>query len=306
MVQMTKHKNVRAWLGIFEAAVESAHDAVLITNADFTNDGPRIIYVNDAWCRMTGYSQVEVLGQSPKILQGPETDWSVIDRLRDDLKNDRSFEGKCPNYRKDRSSFIMEWSISPIRDESHVITHYVALQRDVTEREKMLAMLKEQALYDGLTGALNRAETERSLVREWERAARYETHLSLVLFDLDNFKNVNDTFGHPTGDEVLQKIGNSISRRLRSSDYFGRWGGEEFAIILPQTSAENAARSAEDCRRLIEDLSFPHGLNITASFGVSDQSGHPDERHLIECADKALYQSKGDGRNRVTTLLTNH
>ncbi|MGI3212855.1 sensor domain-containing diguanylate cyclase [Roseovarius tibetensis] len=289
-----------SWLGIFQAAVEAAYDAVLITDAELELPGPRIVYVNPAFSRMTGYSLDEIIGKTPRIMQGPETDWSVIRRLRDDLEHDRTFEGKSKNYRKDGSAFIMEWTIAPVLDEDDQVTHYVALQRDVTERERLLEMLQHQALFDGLTGALNRTETERLLSIEVEGARRYNGPLSMIMFDIDNFKAVNDKYGHNVGDEVLRRIAQAVLSRMRTVDYFGRWGGEEFAVLLPQTSLDGAKALAEDLRALIEGLEFDDDLKVTASFGVAARLDETEATALIERADRALYVSKDSGRNQVS------
>ncbi len=285
---------------MFRAAVESAYDAVLITDADLELPGPRIVYVNPSFSKMTGYSLEEIIGMTPRILQGPQTDWSVIQRLRDNLKQDRPFEGKSHNYRKDGTAFIVEWTIAPVLDEEKQITHYVALQRDVTERERSLEMLQHQAMFDRLTGALNRAETERQLSNEVKRAQRYDGQLSVVMFDIDHFKTVNDKYGHNVGDEVLRRIAQAVQPRMRTTDQFGRWGGEEFVVILPQTGLDGAKILAESLRALIEALEFDDGLKVTASFGVAARIDETEVSDLIDRADQALYASKDGGRNQVT------
>ena len=223
----------QSWFAIFRAAVEAAYDAVLITDADLDRPGPRIIHANPAFCRMTGYRLEEILGKSPRILQGPETEPAVMGRLRDDLESGRHFEGTTKNYRKDGTAFDMEWTIAPVRDNGGRVTYYVALQRDVSERNRLLEMLRHKALIDGLTGALNRDEAQRLLSLEMERARRYGSALSVVMFDIDHFKAVNDEHGHNLGDEVLAGVAEAVRPRMRTTDHFGRWGGEEFVALLP-------------------------------------------------------------------------
>ncbi len=298
MAQKTKSQD-SSLPEMFRAAVEAAYDAVLITDADLELPGPRIAYVNPAFSKMTGYSLEEIIGMTPRILQGPETDWSVIQRLCDDLENDRPFEGKSKNYRKDGSAFIMEWTISPVLSEEKQVTHYVAVQRDVTERERSLDMLRHQALFDSLTGALTRAETERQLSNELQMARRYDGQLSIIMFDIDRFKVVNDEYGHNVGDEVLRRIAQAVQPRMRTTDQFGRWGGEEFVVILPQTGLDGAKILAESLRALIEVLEFDDGLKVTASFGVAARIDEIEVSDLVERADRALYASKDGGRNQV-------
>ena len=125
------------WLRLLQSAIESAADSVLITDAKLDPPGPQIVYVNRAFAQMTGYEREEVLGQTPRILQGPKTDRTVLDRLRERLEQGMNFHGEAVNYRKDGSEFVMAWDIEPIRDADGVITHWVSTQRDKTERRRL-------------------------------------------------------------------------------------------------------------------------------------------------------------------------
>lgn len=133
---------------LFQHAVESAYDAILITTPGIDEPEPLIEWVNPAFERMTGYSREEVVGRSPRILQGPKTDRAMLDRLRDDLANGRTFHGQGINYRKDGTEYQVEWNISALRDESGAVKHWVAIQRDMAERlrqtEELEARVKER------------------------------------------------------------------------------------------------------------------------------------------------------------------
>ena len=131
---ITERKQAEESLRLFESAIEQANEAITITTPELDPPGPRIIFVNPAFTRMTGYSAEEVIGQTPRILQGPKTDRSVLDELRGKLARGEAFEGMALNYRKDGSEFYMEWRVDPIRNERGEVTHFVAVQRDVTER----------------------------------------------------------------------------------------------------------------------------------------------------------------------------
>jgi diguanylate cyclase (GGDEF)-like protein len=131
--------------------------------------------------------------------------------------------------------------------------------------------------------------------------------VSLIMFDIDRFKHVNDTYGHQVGDVVLRTVSQHIGRQIRSSDIFARYGGEEFAIILPETSSSGAEVKAERCRELVEGLQIKvgnHTIPVTISIGVAAyEPDHPTQRaQLIDAADRAMYRSKSDGRNRVTVF----
>ena len=131
---------IRPDLNVLLAAVEASGEAVLITSADPTEPGPRIEYVNPAFAKMTGYSVREAVGQTPRILQGPKTDPAVLDRMRAALAAGEPFHGQTVNYRKDGSTYVVEWLITPIRDPDGRITRWISAQRDVTERHAPSAM----------------------------------------------------------------------------------------------------------------------------------------------------------------------
>lgn len=286
------------WLDVFKAAVEQSFDSVLITDVDWNRPGPYIVYANPSFERMTGYGRREIIGHNPRFLQGPETDRTVIDRLRADLAAGRPFQGRSVNYRKDGTPFLMEWTISPLHNEQGALTHFIALQRDVTERQRMIDMLRHQAMIDGLTGVYNRAQAEDLLDHELARAQRVSRPLSVVMVDIDHFKALNDRYGHAVGDSVLTGFVRRLADRLRSSDALGRWGGEEFIAILPETDLDAACALAEELRRRIATEPFD-GFPVTASFGVATCCGDRGRDALVGDADAALYSAKDAGRDTV-------
>ncbi|RTI54456.1 GGDEF domain-containing protein [Thermus scotoductus] len=159
------------------------------------------------------------------------------------------------------------------------------------EAHGQMRFWKEQALTDPLTGLPNRRALEMAMEREAARVERGERPFSLVLVDLDDFKRVNDTHGHQVGDRILKEVAQYLVAHVRQGDLVGRWGGEEFAVILPRTEGKEAVQVAD---RLREGLKT---LGITASFGVAVYGGDP--RDLFQRADRALYQAKGSGKNQV-------
>jgi diguanylate cyclase (GGDEF)-like protein len=156
---------------------------------------------------------------------------------------------------------------------------------------------------DGLTGLNNRRKTERLLEQEFDRALRYGRPLALVMFDVDNFKHINDTLGHPVGDLVLAGIARRIKRKMRTTDYLGRWGGEEFLLICPETDTQGATQIAERMRRAIRRKGFSSAGVVTASFGVGCHSGEGNVEVLIQRADQYLYAAKQRGRDCVVNRL---
>ena len=177
------------------------------------------------------------------------------------------------------------------------------LERRNQELRELSERLQGLSATDSLTGIANRRTFDERLAIEVARANRYRTPLSLVMVDLDHFKELNDRFGHPVGDEVLKRVAALVDRDKRLGDVVARYGGEEFAAILPHTEPRAAMVWAERLRQLIagtEVRSEAGALNVTASFGIAGAtSDRAEPAALIEEADQALYEAKRQGRNRV-------
>ena len=199
----------------------------------------------------------------------------------------------------------------PLRSATGKTDHVCLIIYDVTgvavnkrQLESANTKLQELALRDGLTGLLNRRYWESCLEREFARHQRYDNPVSLVIFDIDHFKRVNDTYGHQTGDEVIRSVAEITSRLARETDFAGRYGGEEFVVLLPGTHLEGAAQFAERLRQAVEQQVLDYQgspLSYTISLGVATISDDmANYQILLERADKALYASKEQGRNRVT------
>ncbi|HSR66147.1 MAG TPA: sensor domain-containing diguanylate cyclase [Xanthomonadaceae bacterium] len=199
-----------------------------------------------------------------------------------------------------------------VRDAAGNVASLVGFMFDITERkrsEEQLAELQrtlERLSYqDGLTGVANRRMFDTVLAREWEAARRTRQPLSLVLFDIDCFKQYNDHYGHLQGDECLRGVAQALlAASTRAQDFVGRFGGEEFVLVLPGTDAAGAVRVAERCRERILALRIAHARSgtgwVTASAGVATRvAGDGDPSALVEEADRRLYQAKQAGRNRV-------
>lgn len=196
-------------------------------------------------------------------------------------------------------------------DQSYVL----GLVLDITERKKAEQKLKEtnQILehlsnVDGLTSVLNRRNFEENLSREWMLAIRESTPLSLILIDIDHFKDYNDTYGHLQGDDCLRQVAEVLKSAINQpTDFVARYGGEEFAILLPKTDGNGALLLAEKLRAQIEALQIPHEGSkvshyVTISAGVAAITPEYGSlaKELISNTDQALYQAKKEGRNRVS------
>jgi diguanylate cyclase (GGDEF)-like protein len=189
------------------------------------------------------------------------------------------------------------------QDNEIILLHTVANQVAVAvNHARLFQQMQQEALTDGLTGCFNRRFFEIQLERDLHLATRMRQPVSLILIDIDHFKRVNDTHGHGGGDEVLRLVSRRICEEMRGVDTAARYGGEEFAIVLPQAGPEGGLAVAEHIRVGIEKMDIPLVGSVTVSLGVAVFPLHASSRELlVEAADRALYQAKRTGRNRVCT-----
>jgi diguanylate cyclase (GGDEF)-like protein/PAS domain S-box-containing protein len=304
---------------LLQQALEASGDGFVITDAR-EPDNP-IIYVNPAFERMTGYPPDEVLGRNCRFLQGDDTRQEALEELRAALREGRACRVTLRNYRKDGRLFWNELGISPVRDESGELTHFIGVQKDVTRRvvaesrlrasqhelEEANRKLGHLATHDPLTGLRNRRYFEDRLEEEWGRARREGAPLSLFLVDLDHFKQYNDHYGHPAGDRALRTVAAALEETFqRASDLMARYGGEEFIAIATGLEEDGARELGESLRRRIARLQVEHAASpvaahLTVSVGIV--TCRPGEEvsteDAIRMADEALYRAKTAGRNRV-------
>jgi diguanylate cyclase (GGDEF)-like protein len=202
-------------------------------------------------------------------------------------------------------------TLFPLRSTNSEISHICLVIYDVTDvatnRHRLQAAnnaLQELSSTDRLTGLFNRGHWEEMLKNEYARHCRYDSQVSLVMFDIDHFKRVNDTYGHQMGDKVIQRVAEVTRQLARTADIAGRYGGEEFVVLLPDTDKAGAKIFAERLRLAIEAQEMSHEghvIRCTISLGVADLAEQtPDYKTLIEWADQALYASKKNGRNQVS------
>lgn len=403
---------------LLRASADLSFNSMLVTGAD-----RRIVYANPAFCNMTGYSLDELLGQNPKILQGPLTEQSVIDRMKAALNNSGSFNGSTINYRKNGRPYLVEWTISPVRGDSgevryfisiqkditqlhaeqstgnlfakaidaaydgifitnadgviefanqgfeiitgyspnevvgkkpsvlksgkhdntfykglwrHLseglpframivnrhkngheihcqqtitpvknadgrITHFISIIKDMTDRVFEELKLREQASHDSLTGLLNRRAGEIELDVALIQAQESEASFGLLMTDIDDFKAVNDTYGHPRGDEIIKAVADILMDQTRKTDKCIRWGGEEFIVLLPFCDLPKAMEIAENIRAAMADSHFDDAGRITLSIGVAESQVNDTPAGLLERVDQQLYRAKRQGKNRVVT-----
>jgi len=167
------------------------------------------------------------------------------------------------------------------------------------ELEEKLIKIEYLSVTDTLTNISNRRMFEIMIKKEFSRAKRYKHDLSIIIIDIDFFKKVNDTYGHKYGDKVLCELATLLQKTIRENDFLARWGGEEFAILLPDTNIEHCVITSEKLRKSVSQMEFSNGLTITCSFGISQYKLNENLDELFIRADKALYNAKENGRNKV-------
>lgn len=179
---------------------------------------------------------------------------------------------------------------------------YIITLTDITKMKEESVQIEKKAYIDGLTGVYNRNKFNETISSEFNRAKRYKSSLSMAILDIDKFKDFNDIYGHLVGDEVLISIAQTINSEIRNTDTFARWGGEEFVILFPGTSLENAKVIADKLRVRVQKIKHPTAKNITVSFGVSEYRDGDSVDSLFQRCDEAMYRAKEHGRNRVESL----
>jgi len=196
---------------------------------------------------------------------------------------------------------VAEVASEPMFKKGQIVSA-VTVFRDITERKKLEEQLLHLCNVDPLTNAFNRRYFHQVLEADVQKSKRYGTPFSLVMADIDHFKRVNDTFGHEAGDRVLKGIVTSIQKRIRSTDVFARWGGEEFVLLLANTSLPAAVPLVENILTNIRLLDFGEIGIVTVSFGVTDYRQDDSTDTLLNRADKLLYEAKNAGRNCIRTI----
>ena len=288
----------------FSAIVQHAKDIVIVTKAHPLNDpGPEIVYVNEAFIEKTGYTAKEVIGKTPRILQRDGTNRDDLKKIRQALEKQEPVRVTLRNFSKKGNEYWVDLSILPLPDKNGKISHFAAIQRDITDYKKLEQDLQILCRTDPLTTAANRRAFNEIISQEFSRFKRSQKEYALVMIDLDHFKSINDQHGHGAGDRVLIEVTERCKDNLRVHDIIARLGGEEFCILLPYTNLEQAHKVAERLRQKIEVMpiiSDGNRIKVTVSVGISLVSeGDSDGHDAIERADKKLLEAKSLGRNRV-------
>lgn len=295
----------------FKEIVELANDVILVTEADpIIENGPKIVYANQSFTKLTGYHLDEVRGKTPRILQGPKTQQTTRDKIRHALENKQRVSEQILNYKKSGEPYWIDMNIFPLKNALGEVAYYAAIERDVTKMKQYQAQLKELTIKDPLTNLLNRRGFIESSKLALDSCIKNNQHLTLTMIDVDHFKQINDKFGHESGDLVLQSIAATFKSFCDGNDIVARLGGEEFCIVSPDKSISSVVKRLAKLQDFLKNnpVELPCGerVSYTVSNGVSSLTSEPYTlQNLLKNADKALYRAKKIGRDQTVVFNEN-
>jgi len=291
-----------------------------ITIADAKKPGFPLIYVNEGFEKLTGYTSAEVVGKNYRILQGIDSEQPGLEVIRAAVSKAESCVVTLRNYRKDGSMFWNELSISPVHNAQGKLTHYIGIQKDATARilleqhlhqsnldlQTLNQQLNTLAYTDPLVGLSNRRHFDEQFASLRSTAQRTHSEMSVLMIDLDYFRQFNERYGRSAGDECLRMVGDCIAKSFaRTSDCAARYGGQEFAVITLAANLEDLRRHAQKlCEQVrvlnIPNSDSPHGL-VTISIGGVHRLPNleTNEEAIISLAERELFAAKHNGRNCV-------
>ena len=282
------------------AVFESIREAAVITDKDF-----RIEAVNPAYSAITGYSEDELKGQVTSFLSHENRTQASAEGIMQSLKKQGYWFGEITDQKKNGDSFAKRMIITVVRDELEEVSHYIATFTDESQLKKSEEQLKQLTNYDPLTSLPNRDFILRNLGETLAEMKDKKQMMGLITIDLDNFKHINDSLGHPAGDRLLQEFSQRLKGRLRKTDILARLGGDEFVVVLKNIASRShiatVAESILDLMKVPFDLGIGKQLRVGASMGISTfpEQGS-DVNELLRQADAALYEAKRNGRNHYS------
>jgi diguanylate cyclase (GGDEF)-like protein/PAS domain S-box-containing protein len=282
---------------VADAVIENARESIMITDAAGT-----ILRVNGAYCRMTGYTPEEVIGENPRLIKSDRHDASFYQAMWNALLTEGRWAGKIWNRRKDGSIFLEDLAVVALRDTGGAVTHYVGLFTDATYEGLDPAQISQLAFYDPLTGLATRSLLIDHMGEAIRHCKRKGCHVAFFYLNLDNFGEINKGHGHAVGDALLKAYAEQIETSVRQNDTVARPGGDEFALILGEiASLQDLPRIADKLRRRLAQPVDHEGqsFQLGASIGISIYPEHgEDAEQLVELARQAMAKAKVAGKNR--------
>jgi len=285
-------------LEMSSAVFEHTMDGVLITNTE-----NRIVHVNDSFKEITGYTENDVLGKDPKLLRSGQHDKHFYMQMWEQLSRNGYWQGEITNRKKNGEIYIEWLSINAIHNDKGEVENYIGIFSDVTHQRKDAQNHAYLATHDALTGVSNRLLLNDRLDHAINHANRFDKCVAVIFCDLDNFKPINDTYGHSVGDEILKGVAEALKDILRKEDTICRFGGDEFVILVEELkSFEYLEKILEKIQCIsqnsfvIENTPINVGMSIGAAIYPND-STTPEA--LLRCADEAMYKAKKSGKNKI-------
>ncbi|HLM54147.1 MAG TPA: EAL domain-containing protein [Pseudoxanthomonas sp.] len=301
MRDVSDRREVDERMRLLSRAVEATADGLLIADARLP-DYP-IVYVNRAFEQITGYQASECIGRNCRFLQGADTDQIGLEGIRYALQEKREARVLLRSYRKDGRMFWNECYVGPVFDESGEVTHFIGTQTDVSQHQDYQRELAHRASHDQLTGMPNRQLIQDRLRAVLLQAERSGGDVAVVFIDLDDFKLVNDSLDHSAGDEALRVVASRLRALVRDGDLAGRFGGDEFVMVLSQHASESEVLALIDdiamaFAKPIQVAGLEHVLTMSIGWCRYPEAG-VDADTLLKHADIAMYEAKRQGRNRA-------
>ena len=295
-ITLKKYHETR--LQLTSSVFTNTNEGILITDSKGT-----ILEVNDSFLRISGYSRNEILGKTPSIFRSSRHDPKFINAIRELLMSTGTYQGEAWSRRKDGSAYASLLTINVVKDESGEIKHYVSLISDITPLRKKQEQMEHLAHFDALTDLPNRILLADRLQQAMAHVSRHKQSLAVLYLDLDYFKEVNDKHGHNAGDQLLITVSHRMKDALRNVDTLARIGGDEFVAVLldvgtPVECNHLAERILHACAEPV--LIDGNLLQVSASIGMTIYpQDNTDADELMRHADRAMYEAKQAGRNRV-------
>ena len=286
----------------FSLAIEQSGNSVIVIDPDGL-----IEYVNPHFEKASGYVLSEVQGKRPSVLTSGSQDETLFKEAWETISNGEIWHGEIHNKQKDGKLFWESATIAPVHDADGQIVNFIAIKEDISDRKRMEAELQRLATTDPLTDVLNRRQLTSMTEQELKRAHRYGHITSILMLDLDHLKQINDRFGHGAGDLAIRRTAQVLKDNLRKIDFLGRYGGDEFVIVLPETDCDHAMSLAERLRATVAAKDLLYGtdkFSISITLGltcveIKEDESVPDFSQVTSLADEALYAAKAAGRNCI-------
>ncbi len=268
------------------AALEAAANPIIISRRDGT-----IIWVNDAFVQLSGYTRGEAIGQSTCLLKSGQHPSSFYKQMWETVLSGQRWRGELVNRRKDGSLYQEEMTITPVKNSTGEITHFIAIKLDITERKLAEEQTRHLALTDPLTGLANYRKLLDALDSEIKRYGRSAQPFAILLLDLDGLKKINDNHGHLAGSRALGRVANILRIHSREIDTPARFGGDEFVVVLPGTDCEAARHVAQRISKEVGNDGEAPPISVSTGAAIFPQDGKTIDE-LLASADRALYLEK--------------